>query len=439
MDPIIKVENLSKRYRIGARQSAHTTLRESLAEALRDPLKRLRRNGHAAGEMVWALKDVSFEVKQGEVVGIIGRNGAGKSTLLKILSQITEPTAGRVELHGRVGSLLEVGTGFHPELTGRENIFLNGAILGMKRAEIERKFDEIVAFSEIEKFIDTPVKRYSSGMYLRLAFSVAVHLDPEILVMDEVLAVGDSAFQQKCLDKMQEIRQQGRTILFVSHSMPAVTRLCERVILIDKGQVLSDGPAYEVVSTYLSTGWSLTAAQEWHNLSQAPGNEVVRLRKARVRTERGDTAEAIDIRHSVGIEVVYEVLQPGHVLVPNYHFFNQEGLCIFVVQEVGPEWRHRSRPVGQYVSTAWIPGNFLSEGSLIVDVAISSHLPATVVHAYAREAVAFQVIDSPSGNSARGDFMGSIPGVVRPLVNWTTHFYAEAENEPVVPGETAVI
>jgi len=438
MDPIIKVENLSKRYRIGARQSAHTTLRESLAEALRDPLKRLRRNGHA-GETVWALKDVSFEVKQGEVVGIIGRNGAGKSTLLRILSRITEPTAGRVELGGRVGSLLEVGTGFHPELTGRENIFLNGAILGMKRAEIERKFDEIVAFSEIEKFIDTPVKRYSSGMYLRLAFSVAVHLDPEILVMDEVLAVGDSAFQQKCLDKMQEIRQQGRTILFVSHSMPAVTRLCERVILIDKGQVLSDGPAYEVVSTYLSTGWSLTAAQEWHNLSQAPGNEVVRLRKARVRTERGDTAEAIDIRHSVGIEVVYEVLQPGHVLVPNYHFFNQEGLCIFVVQEVGPEWRHRSRPVGQYVSTAWIPGNFLSEGSLIVDVAISSHLPATVVHAYAREAVAFQVIDSPSGNSARGDFMGSIPGVVRPLVNWTTHFYAEAENEPVVPGETAVI
>src|SRR5262245_12141023 len=226
MRPIIRVENLSKQYRIGARQTPYLTLRESIINAARSPLNWFRRNGHPEDNTIWALKDVNFEVKPGEVVGVIGRNGAGKSTLLKILSRITEPTTGQVDLYGRVGSLLEVGTGFHVELSGRENIYLNGAILGMKRNEIDHRFDEIVAFAEIEKFIDTPVKHYSSGMYMRLAFAVAAHLEPEVLLVDEVLAVGDSSFQKKCLGKMQEVGQAGRTIFFVSHNMAAIQNLC---------------------------------------------------------------------------------------------------------------------------------------------------------------------------------------------------------------------
>jgi lipopolysaccharide transport system ATP-binding protein len=258
MKPIIRVENLGKRYRIGQRAAPCATLRESLVQAAVSPINRLRRalnrngNGSADSERhIWALKDVSFEVKPGEVVGIIGRNGAGKSTLLKILSRVTEPTEGKVDLYGRVGSLLEVGTGFHPELTGRENIYLNGAILGMRRSEIARKFDEIVAFAEVEKFIDTPVKRFSSGMYMRLAFAVAAHLEPEILVVDEVLAVGDMEFQKKCLGKMGEVAKGGRTVLFVSHNMHAIKSLCTQGILLQAGRVFFDGSALASVSKYL--------------------------------------------------------------------------------------------------------------------------------------------------------------------------------------------
>ena len=257
-DIVIRVEDLSKQYRLGAKKEAYRTLRDTLTGVFLSPFRRVRRllGGQAYGaaeldETIWALKDVSFEIKRGEVVGIIGRNGAGKTTLLKILSRITEPTEGQGEICGRVGSLLEVGTGFHPELTGRENIYLNGAILGMRRAEIERKFDEIVAFAEIEKFVDTPVKHYSSGMYVRLAFAVAAHLEPEILLVDEVLAVGDASFQKKCLGKMGEVAKEGRTVLFVSHNMTAVQYLCGRAILLDRGEVILDGPATQVVDRYL--------------------------------------------------------------------------------------------------------------------------------------------------------------------------------------------
>jgi len=254
MKPIIRVEGLSKQYRIGVQREPYGNLRESLARAFKAPFDRLRRNDLASDDTIWALRDVSFEVMPGEVIGIIGRNGAGKSTLLKILSQITEPSSGQVDLFGRVGSLLEVGTGFHPELTGRENIYLNGAILGMQRAEIERKFDEIVAFAEIEKFLDTPVKHYSSGMYTRLAFSVAAHLEPEILVVDEVLAVGDAEFQKKCLGKMNEVAQTGRTILFVSHNMAAVQKLCPRSILLRKGEMELDAETRSVIREYTNAG-----------------------------------------------------------------------------------------------------------------------------------------------------------------------------------------
>lgn len=246
----LTVHNLSKRYEIGGASVPYRTLRDTIAETLRTPWRRARRATH---EEFWALHDVSFAVERGEVVGVIGKNGAGKSTLLKILSRITEPTGGSAEIYGRVGTLLEVGTGFHPELTGRENTFLNGAILGMRREEIARKFDEIVAFSEVEQFIDTPVKHYSSGMYLRLAFAVAAHLEPEILVVDEVLAVGDAAFQRKCLGKMGEIANQGRTVLFVSHSMGAVRGLCNRAIWLEGGRVRTEGPAREIVDQYLQT------------------------------------------------------------------------------------------------------------------------------------------------------------------------------------------
>ncbi len=253
MKPIIKVKNLSKKYRLGASQTPYSTLRESLMSAVKFPAKAFRKNGSSNGDnILWALKDVNFEVMPGEVVGIIGRNGAGKSTLLKVLSRITEPTGGKIELYGRVGSLLEVGTGFHPELSGRENIFLNGAILGMRQSEITRKFDEIVDFAEVEKFIDTPVKFYSSGMYTRLAFAVAANLEPEILIVDEVLAVGDAEFQKKCLGKMKDVSEHGRTVLFVSHNMSAVAQLCSKGIMLKNGQVQFKGLTPDVIEEYLS-------------------------------------------------------------------------------------------------------------------------------------------------------------------------------------------
>lgn len=275
-DIAIQVSGIGKQYHIGGVQKIHDTLGEQMADTLLSPFRRAGKilRGQATGaaeldEQFWALRDINFEVQRGEVIGIIGRNGAGKSTLLKILSRITEPTEGFVELRGRVGSLLEVGTGFHPELTGRENVFLNGAILGMRRAEIVKKFDEIVAFAEIDKFIDTPVKHYSSGMYVRLAFSVAAHLEPEILLVDEVLAVGDVAFQKKCMGKMDNVSREGRTILFVSHNMNAMQRLCPRSILLHKGQLAAEGLTADIVARYLSSSSDTAQPNQWIGLSGA--------------------------------------------------------------------------------------------------------------------------------------------------------------------------
>jgi lipopolysaccharide transport system ATP-binding protein len=293
----VRVENLSKRYRIGRRQG-YQTLREILTDSMRSPFRWLSRSracsSTATGRdehIIWALKEVSFQVRRGEVVGIIGRNGAGKSTLLKILTRITEPTDGCVHLQGRVGSLLEVGTGFHPELTGRENIFLNGAVLGMRQRDIERKFDDIVAFAEIGRFLDTPVKRYSSGMYMRLAFAVAAHLEPQILIVDEVLAVGDAAFQQKCLARMDRIAGEGRTVLFVSHNMSAILQLCTSVILLNDGRLVAQGPAREVVDQYLAP---LLAPRTGHDLDEVPGREGdgrLRFRTACLQTPSLDVTE----------------------------------------------------------------------------------------------------------------------------------------------------
>lgn len=425
----IHVENLSKRYRIGLKEERHDTLAGAVLATLKQPgrnFRRLRQLARFQGadtdqDILWALKDVCFEVRQGEVVGVIGRNGAGKTTLLKILSRITYPTCGRVELRGRLSSLLEVGTGFHPELTGRENVYLNGTILGMRKSEIDRKFDEIVDFSGVERFIDTPVKRYSSGMRVRLAFSVAAHLEPEILLVDEVLAVGDARFQKKCLNKMQDVGQQGRTVLFVSHSMPAITRLCQRTILLDEGRIASDGPSHQVVSSYLQSGVGTMSAREWPDLDRAPGNEVVRLRAVRVCTEDGQATDVLDIRKPVGIEMEFDVLQPGYELTPNMHFFNEDGIHLFNTSCLDPVWRGRPRPTGHYVSTVWVPGNFLAEGTLIVTPAASTLNPV-MVHFHERDAIAFQVVDSLEGDSARGDYARHVPGVVRPLLPWTTRY-----------------
>jgi homopolymeric O-antigen transport system ATP-binding protein len=397
-------------------------MRESLVRLGSAPARFMNRLGGklpARDDTFWAIRNVSFSVQPGEVIGIIGRNGAGKSTLLKILSRITDPTEGRVTLRGRVGSLLEVGTGFHPELTGRENIFLNGAILGMSRRETLQRFNEIVAFAEIDRFLDTPVKHYSSGMYMRLAFAVAAHLEPEILLVDEVLAVGDASFQKKCLNKMESVSRRGRTIFFVSHNMNAITRLCARAIMLDRGQVYEDGPAAQVVTTYLRSGLGTTASRRWDDASAAPGNSIARLRAARAILEDGNVAEIFDIRRPIGVEMEYEVLEPGQLLTPNFHVFNEDGVCVCIVSDVSPAWRRTPRPIGRYRSVAWFPGNLLAEGMLVVRVALSTMDPV-VVHFDEPDVLSFTIKDSLDGDSARGDYAGPFPGIVRPLLKWET-------------------
>jgi lipopolysaccharide transport system ATP-binding protein len=433
----IRAEGISKLYRIGAKERVKGNLADSVLELVRSPFTNYRKyrslysfndvvGSDAPSDVIWALKDVSFEVREGEVLGVIGRNGAGKSTLLKILSRITPPTHGRVQLHGRVGSLLEVGTGFHQELTGRENVYLNGTILGMKKREIDRKFDEIVAFAGAERFLDTPVKRYSTGMRVRLAFAVAAHLEPEILIIDEVLAVGDAAFQRKCLDKMDEVRQHGRTVLFVSHNMPAVTGLCSRAILLDGGGLIASGPTREVVSTYLDSTGATMALREWPDEATAPGGKVARLRAVRVINRRGELADMADIRSEIGLQMEYEVLKPGHLLLPHFYLYNDEGVVVFGTLDQDARWKGRPRPAGRYISTAWIPGNLLSEGVFLVNCNLMTRDP-DVIQFWERRTVSFHVVDSMEGDTARGDWQGTMAGVVRPILPWTTEYHASGE------------
>ncbi len=425
----IQVEGIGKKYHIGGLQTKYQTIRDTLANAFTAPLRRVHSllRGHSTGaadlyEEIWALKDVSFDVEHGEVVGLIGRNGAGKSTLLKILSRITEPTEGVARIHGRVGSLLEVGTGFHPELTGRENIYLNGAILGMKRFEIDRQFDEIVDFAEVEQFIDTPVKHYSSGMRVRLAFAVAAHLDPEILLVDEVLSVGDARFQRKCLNKMQDVSHGGRTVIFVSHNMSSVTRLCERAILLEHGGIIQDGLSHKVVASYMQSGLGTIGAREWKEPKLAPGADIARLRGVYVRTSSGDTTDSVDIRNPFTVEMEYDVLRSGYKLLPHFHFVNEEGIKLFVANDLDPEWRGQERPSGRYISKVCVPGNLLAEGTVFVQVSLIT-LEPIIRQFHEPDAVAFQVVDNMDGDSARGDFAGTMPGLVRPWLEWKTQYY----------------
>lgn len=415
---IIEIDDISKKYYLQAKRQANT---------LRDMVTGLFGAGGAEEEerVLWALRDVSFDVTEGETVALIGNNGAGKSTLLKILSRIIKPTSGTATLRGRVGSLLEVGTGFHQELSGRENIYLNGAVLGMKRVEIEKKFDEIVAFSELEKFLDTPIKFYSSGMYMRLAFAVAAYLEPEILMVDEVLAVGDLAFQRKCLNKMRDVSEHGRTVVFVSHNMQAVTRLCSRAIWIEKGVVREDGTAKEVVGNYLNSQSETASETTWDNIRDAPGNEIVRLRRVRVYDGDGQSGPAFDIRKAIFVEMAYEVLEAGRVFMPGFELYNKEGICIFTSQDLDPSYRGTERKPGLYTTRAEIPANFLAEGNFFVNVSAATYAPLTV-HFMERDAAAFIVTDTLDGDSARGDNAGQIEGVVRPVLKWETD--TEAQN-----------
>jgi lipopolysaccharide transport system ATP-binding protein len=414
---IIQARGLGKRYAIG-KTAAHNTLREAIVGAIRSPLALLT-NRRQTEEVFWALKDVNFDVAQGEAVGIIGRNGAGKSTLLKILSRVTAPTAGEVRLRGNVASLLEVGTGFHAELTGRENIFLNGAIMGMSQSEVRARFDEIVAFAEVDKFLDTPVKRYSSGMYVRLAFAVAAHLQPEILVVDEVLAVGDASFQRKCLGKMQSVASGGRTVLFVSHNMAAISRLCTRAILLSHGTVVADGPVPKVAGIYAggSDGESPTEV-DFRRQGKMPGSDDVRLLAGRLVGSQPGSA-TVDIRRPFSFEFDYEVLSDRYPLHPNVHVFNEEGSCVFISTDAYIREYQRPKPPGLYRSTVTIPANLMAEGMFSIDFAIST-LDPVIVHFHERGLIAFHVHDPSEGDSARGTFAGPFPGAVRPMLPWKT-------------------
>ena len=422
--PAIRVSNLSKRYQLGITHAG--TIREVIRRSVNrlfgrrvrdqrsevrdqtsDPTSDLR---PPTSDSFWALKDVSFDVQPGEVLGIIGANGAGKSTLLKILSRITAPTEGRVEINGRVASLLEVGTGFHPELTGRENVFLNGAILGMTKTEIRRKFDEIVAFAEVEKFVDTPVKRYSSGMYVRLAFAVAAHLDPEVLLLDEVLAVGDAEFQKKCLGKMGEVARGGRTVLFVSHNMVAVQSLCRRAALFRGGRLVADGKSTEVVKSYLAAFHGSDESRAWNSPDSAPGDHLARIKRIRILPACPDDGNLITMQTAFQVETEYWTLLPGRVLHLTYHLVNDQGIT--VLTSGSGSRRHEA---GLYKAVCSLPGGLLNSGGYSLKLLIVENESRVT---YEREGIAsFTVIDAQERDYA---YMGREPGVVQPLLPWAT-------------------
>jgi lipopolysaccharide transport system ATP-binding protein len=422
-DVVIKVESLSKLYRIGSREAGYRTLRETLVDAVKAPFRRFRSLLSSPssmlsppGDTIWALKDVSLEVKQGEVIGIIGRNGAGKSTLLKILSQITEPTEGRIELTGRVGSLLEVGTGFHPELTGHENVYLYGAILGMDRWEVTRKFDKIVAFAELDKFMDTPVKRYSSGMYMRLAFAVAAHLEPEILLVDEVLAVGDIAFQNKCMGKMGDVSKEGRTILFVSHNMGAIRQLCGKAILLESGGIKGMGESSEVVSEYESSAVS-DIESSWINTDVEDRKEIAFIEKIEVQDgafrnkSTFSSSEPILVSFTIHVKEVNPDLKLGFDLMKN-------AIVVFRSQQVDSPEPIGELAVGTNTVTCQIPPDLLNCGEYCLSPLLSIHMVKWLRHK--REPVVKFNVTLDTGRSPFHILLNTRnqPGAFFPLLNW---------------------
>ena len=416
---VIAAENLSKRYRLGVIGTGtfYGDVKRWWAKQRGKPDPYLKvgeaDHGNRDGETIWALKDVNFSAQQGEALGIVGGNGAGKSTLLKIFSQVTSPTSGVVKVKGRIASLLEVGTGFHPELTGRENIYLNGAIMGMSRDEIRRKFDEIVEFSGVEKFIDTPVKRYSSGMYVRLAFAVAAHLEPEILIVDEVLAVGDAQFQKKCLGKMQEVGKEGRTVLFVSHNMHAIQAMCEKVVLLNEGKVAGQGNTQLVVYEYLTSKQFLpgdgleTLDKIWESFDEAPGNENVKISRVRIIPDLDAFEGLITIKVPLRIEFHYSLC----VQIESYgfamHFRNISGELIFITGST-----HENVKPGKYKSIGHIPGDFLNSGIYSIEVYFVRDISNVLFHI--ADLMVFEVHDV----ERESGWLGEFPGAVRPKLQW---------------------
>lgn len=426
MGVVIKVENLSKQYRLG----------DVGTGSLKDDFKRFRhrlmgkedpflqvgevndRTKKSSSDYVWALKDINFEIEQGDVVGIIGRNGAGKSTLLKILSRTTAPTTGSVKVKGRIASLLEVGTGFHGELSGRENIYLNGAIMGLRKWEIDKKLDEIIDFAGVEKYLDTPVKRYSSGMYVRLAFAVAAHLEPDILIVDEVLAVGDAEFQKKCLGKMKDVsRAEGRTILFVSHQIDAISRLCNNGLLLKDGELFYNGSVEKTIKLYHDKLNENNSSIEW--TLNKPGNNIVKLNGVRIVGEDESVSEKLDINKSIKIIIEYEVLIAGEKLTSGINLFNQNGDYLFTSHDIKNARSQIKLGKGKYISAVIIPGNFLAEGIMNVSVSIMSYDPFAI-HFHEKNILSFLVVDNLDGESARGIYAGEFPGLVRPILQWET-------------------
>ncbi len=425
MSTVIKIENLWKEYRLGV--IGHGTLTRDLQSwwakkrGLEDPNSQLGsmlagKQKQIEGDRFLALRDINLEVKQGEILGVIGKNGAGKSTLLKILSRVTAPTKGNIKVKGRIASLLEVGTGFHGELTGRENVFMNGAILGMSKQEIKGKLEEIVDFSGVEDFIDTPVKRYSSGMYVRLAFAVAAHLEPEILVVDEVLAVGDAAFQKKCLGKMQDISGEGRTILFVSHNMAAISTLCHKAVLLTDGEISDEGPTSGVVLSYYATIGDDSIAQK-----RGAGDSFCRFEFASIIDRSGNTAKEFTLADNFRISLTYEILQDTEDrCVPNFHLLTAGGQYVFCVNKpnVSP-----MQP-GRYRAECEIPAFLLNEGAYSVGVAVTSYHDdgeRYTVNFFEQGILAFNVVDAKEPDEWNYGFVTPVPGVIRPRLNWDLH------------------
>lgn len=425
MSTVIKVENLSKRYRLGVinRDMLYRDLQSRWARfrGKEDPnasigLTHEQRLEH--GDEFWALRNVDLEVKEGEIVGIIGRNGAGKSTLLKILSLITAPTEGRIKVKGRIASLLEVGTGFHPELTGRENVFLNGAILGMTRKEIRSKFDQIVDFADIHEFIDTPVKRYSSGMYVRLAFAVAAHLEPEILIVDEVLAVGDMDFQKKCLGRMEEVSQKGRTVLFVSHNMPMISSLCSQCVLLDSGKLVAKGATGEILPLY--HGASFTAPTR--TVAHGVGARLNRIELLSAWATNGDgvLTDKLSLFDEIQLHLRYTITKDlQEAVIPFFHVLDEQGKHVFLT--FPHNWSgNAGRKKGRYEAVCRIPSHFLNDGAYSVTVQVNTVANGHKLEIFEHHAFRFVVLDNIHANPHRAHtkYSYQLPGAVRPLLDW---------------------
>lgn len=417
--PVIQVRDLGKTYILGQQRQQPFNFREQLTQYLLEPFKRLRTlQGNVADhERFQALHALNFEINAGEVVGIIGHNGAGKSTLLKILSRIVTPSSGKVILHGRVSSLLEVGTGFHQELTGRENIFLNGAIIGMSRRDIQRQFDEIVAFAGVEQFLDTPVKRYSSGMYVRLAFAVAAHLHSDILIVDEVLAVGDAQFQKRCLNKMQNVSSTGRTVIFVSHNLNAVGKLCSRGIVLNRGKLTFDGDIKNAITHYLFKGANVNPAWQASGKTESYGDSTVKLTAVKITAKMHDAHNGFfELHEDLNWHIEYQILRDNHnTYASRFILHNTEGNTVFMTGEIEPS--HPPHAQNQTIqSICKVPGNLLNTGVYTL-TAILSNPKTQKIYCWAEHIVSFEMIDNIN-NTHKINFLGQVPGIVRPLLTW---------------------